>query len=148
MTTTNFLNMSKLKVLLVDDDEVDYMNVKRAFKKNNLEHVLEYQPNGLDAINYLKSVEKRSNLPQVVLLDINMPKMNGHEFLEELRSNDKLKHIVVYVLTTSSQNSDIDKAYKNQVSGYLVKPLDFDEFKSTVKRLDDLWEVQKFPDFS
>lgn len=140
--------MDKLKVLLVDDDEVDYMNVKRAFKKNKLEHSLDYQPNGLDAITYLKSVEKTSDLPQVILLDINMPKMNGHEFLEQLRGEDKLKHIVVYVLTTSSQNSDIDKAYQQQVSGYLVKPLDFDEFKSTVKKLDDLWEVQKFPDFN
>lgn len=143
-----FLGMDKIKVLLVDDDEVDFMNVKRAFKKNQLEHILTYQPNGLDAINHLKSIEKAMDLPQVVLLDINMPKMNGHEFLKELRADDRLKHIVVYVLTTSSQDSDIDKAYQRQVSGYFVKPLDFDEFKSTVKKLDDLWVVQKFPDFS
>ncbi len=143
-----FLGMDKIKVMLVDDDEVDFMNVKRAFKKNNLEHTLEYQPNGLDAIKYLKSVENSVDLPQVVLLDINMPKMNGHEFLAELRADDSLKHIVVYVLTTSSQNSDIDKAYQKQVSGYFVKPLDFEEFKSTVKKLDELWVVQKFPDFS
>lgn len=140
--------MDKLKVLLVDDDEVDYMNVKRAFKKNKLEHILDYQANGLDAITHLKSVDKTSELPQVILLDINMPKMNGHEFLAELRADERLKHIVVYVLTTSSQNSDIDKAYRKQVSGYLVKPLDFEEFKVTVKKLDDLWEVQKFPDFN
>lgn len=136
--------MDKIKVLLVDDDEVDYMNVKRAFKKNNLNHNLEYQANGLDAINYLKGVSNAEDLPQVILLDINMPKMNGHEFLEELRADDKLKHIVVYVLTTSSQNTDIDKAYNKQVSGYLVKPLDFDEFKGTIKKLDDLWTIQKF----
>ena len=148
MADLNFIGMEKLKVLLVDDDEVDYMNVKRAFKKNKLEHTLEYQVNGLEAINYLKSVEKATDLPQVILLDINMPKMNGHEFLVELRKEEKLKHIVVYVLTTSSQNTDIDKAYQQQVSGYLVKPLDFEEFKMTVKKLDDLWEVQKFPDFN
>jgi CheY-like chemotaxis protein len=136
--------MDKIKVLLVDDDEVDYMNVKRAFKKNALNHSLEYRANGLDAINYLKEIVNAEDLPQVILLDINMPKMNGHEFLEELRKDDRLKHIVVYVLTTSSQNSDIDKAYDKQVSGYLVKPLDFDEFKGTIKKLDDLWTIQKF----
>lgn len=137
--------MSKLKILLVDDDDVDYMNVKRAFRKNNIDHELEYKPNGLEGLEYLRSVKNSDELPHVILLDINMPKMNGHEFLKELRSDDKLKHIVVYVLTTSSQNSDISKAYSQQVSGYLVKPLDFTEFKTTVKKLSDLWNVQKFP---
>lgn len=138
--------MDKLRVLLIDDDEVDYMNVRRAFKKNNLKHVLDYQPNGLEGISYLKTIENLSELPQVILLDINMPKMNGHEFLQELRSNERLRHIVVYVLTTSAQKSDVDLAYSKNVSGYFVKPLEFDDFKTTVKKLDDIWSVQVFPD--
>lgn len=138
--------MDKLRVLLIDDDEVDYMNVRRAFKKNNLKHVLDYQPNGLDGINYLKAIENTSELPQVILLDINMPKMNGHEFLQELRSIERLRHIVVYVLTTSAQKLDVDLAYNKNVSGYFVKPLEFEDFKTTVKKLDDIWSVQVFPD--
>ena len=140
--------MEKIKVMLVDDEEVDFINVKRAFKKNNLDHTLEYQSNGLDAIKHLRSIQNPIDLPQVVLLDINMPKMNGHEFLTEVRADTRLKHIVVYVLTTSSQNRDIDKAYQNQVSGYFIKPLDYEEFKLIVKKLDELWKVQRFPDFN
>ena len=143
-----FSAMEKIKVMLVDDEEVDFINVKRAFKKNNLDHTLEYQSNGLDAIKHLRSIQNPIDLPQVVLLDINMPKMNGHEFLTEVRADTRLKHIVVYVLTTSSQNRDIDKAYQNQVSGYFIKPLDYEEFKLIVKKLDELWKVQRFPDFN
>lgn len=140
--------MSKLKVLLVDDDDVDYMNVKRAFKKNNLDHDLEYKANGVEALESLSSIKHPDELPQIILLDINMPKMNGHEFLAELRANEQLCHLVVYVLTTSSQSSDINKAYNKQVAGYLVKPLDFAEFKMMVKKLDEVWAVQKFPFYS
>lgn len=146
MIDLNIFDMDKLRVLLIDDDEVDYMNVRRAFKKNNLRHVLSYKPNGLDAINYLKSIDDAVDLPQVILLDINMPKMNGHEFLKELRSEDKLRHILVYVLTTSAQKTDVDLAYNKNVSGYFVKPLEFDEFKTTIKKLDEIWAVQIFPD--
>lgn len=136
--------MSKLKILLVDDDEIDYMNLKRAFKKNDLHHDLLYKQNGQEAIDFLEEVKVKSELPQVIILDINMPKMNGHEFLNELRSNEELKHIVVYVLTTSAQDSDIELAYSNQVSGYLVKPLEFTEFKDTISKLNELWKIQKF----
>ena len=137
--------MNKLKVLLVDDDEVDFMNVKRAFKKNQLIHELLYKHNGLAAIEFLRGIEDFTELPNVIILDINMPQMNGHEFLDELRSDDRLKHIVVYVLTTSSQDSDVSKAYDRQISGYLLKPLDFDEFRETINKLDGLWAIQKFP---
>lgn len=140
--------MSRLKILLVDDDEIDYMNVKRAFKKNQLNHELLYKQNGLDAIEYLKEIESQSDLPQVIILDINMPQMNGHEFLHELRSIEKLKHIVVYMLTTSSHDYDVNLAYQKQVAGYLLKPLSFDEFKETINKLNNLWENQKFSNFS
>jgi CheY-like chemotaxis protein len=136
--------MKKIKVLLVDDDEVDYMNVKRAFKKNQLIHELQYKHNGLVAIEYLREVKDFSELPNVIILDINMPQMNGHEFLDEIRQDDRLKHIVVYILTTSSQDADVSKAYTKQVSGYLLKPLDFDEFRETINKLDGLWGIQKF----
>src|SRR5690349_11904297 len=104
----------QLSVLLVDDDEVDVMTVKRAFKKNNITHPLYVASNGLEALQLLSGNTLPKLLPQgrrLILLDLNMPKMNGIEFLRELRADPALRAIPVIVLTTSNEDKDKVEAY-------------------------------------
>lgn len=132
-----------ISIMLVEDDEVDVMNVKRAFKKNEIENSLYHAVNGLEALDMLRG----NNLipsPKIILLDINMPKMNGLEFLKELRSDEKLKKITVFVMTTSNDDSDKIDAYNYNVAGYILKPLSFDSFVDSIKKLSDYWGIIEF----
>ena len=97
----------EVNILLIEDDEVDIMNVKRAFNKNNIKIPLHVAHDGMEAFEMLRgpSPQKLLQLPNIILLDINMPKMNGLEFLRELRADEQLKHISVYVLTTSNEKT-------------------------------------------
>jgi len=135
-----------LTILLVEDDEVDIMNVKRAFKKNNILNRLHIAHNGLDALAMLRGdsaqgIEKISPTPKVILLDLNMPKMGGLEFLKELRSDPALKAISVFVMTTSDEESDKFTAYNLNVAGYIIKPLSFESFVQAVSILDHYWKL-------
>ncbi len=131
-----------LRVLLVEDDEVDVMNVKRAFKRIDAKHILERASDGLEAIKHLQSC---SLLPQVILLDINMPRMDGLEFLKELRLDPKLKGITVYVISTSDSPQDLATAYSHNVAGYILKPLSSQKFSIAIERLVNLWGICQFP---
>lgn len=91
-------------MLLVEDDEVDIMNVQREFKKNSIENPLFIARNGLEALELLRT--EKVPFPHIIILDINMPKMNGIEFLKELRADDELKRASVFVMTTSNEDSD------------------------------------------
>lgn len=135
-----------LTILLVEDDEVDIMNVKRAFKKNNILNPLHIAHNGLEALAMLRgdsaqSIEKISPTPKVILLDLNMPKMGGLEFLKELRNDPALKAISVFVMTTSDEESDKFTAYNLNVAGYIIKPLSFESFVQAVSILDHYWKL-------
>ncbi len=101
-----------VNILLVEDDEVDVMNVKRAFP-----------------------------LPRIIILDINMPKMNGIEFLKVLREDENLKNISVFVMTTSNEDSDKINAYNLNVAGYILKPLSFEKFITSVATLKNFWSL-------
>ena len=131
--------MEDLTFLLVEDDEVDIMNVKRAFKKNHLSNTLFVAKNGLEALDILRS--DTIKYPRAVLLDINMPKMNGLEFLHEVRNDEKLKDLVVFVLTTSNDDRDKIDAYNYNVAGYIVKPVSFDKFLEAIKSLSNYLEI-------
>lgn len=136
-------NEQVINILLVDDDEVDVMNVQRAFKKNEIENPLTIASNGLEALDLLRS----GNLipsPKIILLDINMPKMNGIEFLRELRKDEDLKSISVFVMTTSNQDADKINAYNLNVAGYILKPLSFEKFTQAIKNLSDYWSIIEF----
>ena len=110
--------MQKLvNILLVEDDEVDVMNVKRAFSKNNIKNDLYVAGNGVEALEMLRG--SIVPLPRIIILDINMPKMNGIEFLKELRMDENLKNISVFVMTTSNEDSDKINAYNLNVAGYI-----------------------------
>ena len=128
-----------VNILLVEDDEVDVMNVKRAFTKNNIKNELFVAGNGVEALEMLRS--DTVPLPRIIILDINMPKMNGIEFLKVLREDENLKNISVFVMTTSNEDSDKINAYNLNVAGYILKPLSFEKFITSVATLKNFWSL-------
>ena len=133
------MNEKLVNILLVEDDEVDIMNVQRAFKKNNITNPLYIAHNGLEALDMLRN--KIVPVPQIIILDINMPQMNGIEFLQELRNDENLKHLSVFVMTTSNEDSDKLNAYNLNVAGYILKPLSFEKFIASVATLNSYWKL-------
>jgi len=133
-----------LNILLVEDDEVDVMNVKRAFEKAHVVNPLYVAGNGLEALEMLRG----TTIPQerrLVLLDLNMPKMNGIEFLEALRADPALSSTSVVVLTTSNDDQDKIDAYNLNVAGYLLKPVTFSNFCERMATLDKYWTLVEMP---
>jgi CheY-like chemotaxis protein len=138
------MSNSSLNILLVEDDEIDVMNVKRAFDKNHITNPVYVAGNGLEALEKLRSGE----IPQgrrIVLLDLNMPKMNGIEFLRELRNDPALAPTPVVVLTTSNNDRDKIAAFNFNVAGYLVKPVTFGEFSELMVTLNKYWTLVEMP---
>ena len=141
------MGTSNISILLVEDDEVDVMNIKRAFQKNNLSNPLETAENGLVALAMLRGdgVKKLDPRPKIILLDLNMPKMNGIEFLKILRSDNELKTISVVILTTSNDEKDIVDAYDLNVAGYILKPVEFSKFVEAMRTLNLYWSLMEHP---
>lgn len=137
-----------VNILLVEDDEVDVMNVKRAFKKNNVTNPLFICNNGLEALSFLRGERDASitEMPKIILLDLNMPKMGGIEFLREIRKDDHLKNISVFVMTTSNEDKDKVDAFDLNVAGYILKPLSMERFIEAVSTLNNYWKLCEFPD--
>lgn len=133
-----------LNILLVDDDEVDVMTVRRAFQKANITNRLFVASNGVEALEMLRS----GVIPQarrLVLLDLNMPKMNGLEFLREVRSDPALAPLTVVVLTTSNEDRDRVDAFQLNVAGYLLKPVTFHTFAEVMSTLNKYWTLMEMP---
>jgi CheY-like chemotaxis protein len=139
------MNDDKLiNILLVEDDLVDVKNVERALRKNNVANPLFVAGNGLEALEMLRS----GRVPgprRLVLLDLNMPKMNGIEFLQELRKDPELSRITVVVLTTSNDDRDKLAAYDHHVAGYLLKPVTFTNFVEVMATLNKYWSLVELP---
>jgi CheY-like chemotaxis protein len=127
-----------LNILLVEDDEVDVMNVRRAFAKSHIMNPLFVAGNGLEALEKLRHGEVPKNR-RLVLLDLNMPRMNGIEFLRELRQDPELRTTPVVVLTTSNDDRDKIEVYNLNVAGYLVKPVTFGNFCEVMVALNKYW---------
>ena len=138
-----------VNILLVEDDEVDVMNVRRAFKRNRITNPLFVAGNGLEALAMLRGqVEDRPKMPdtrRIILLDINMPKMNGIEFLQEFRQDPALAPTPVIVLTTSDEDQDRIEAYKLNVAGYILKPVTFSSFAEVMAALNNYWTLCEMP---
>ncbi|MBI5269865.1 MAG: response regulator [Burkholderiales bacterium] len=133
-----------LNILLVDDDDLDVMNVQRAFRRANLTNPLHLARDGEQALAMLRDgTVPVSRL--LVLLDLNMPRMNGIEFLRELRADASLRHISVVALTTSSEEQDKVEAYQLHVAGYLVKPVTFTTFVELMSVLQKYWTLMEMP---
>jgi len=133
-------------VLLVEDDFFDTMTVKKSFEKFNVQHRLYTAFNGLEALDLLRgqnNVEAIRPLPEVILLDLNMPKMNGHEFLAEIRKDPALTNIPVFIITTSAMDVDRLNAQHLSVSGYILKPLDFETNSDLVDSMSLLEKLLK-----
>ena len=131
-------------VLLVEDDTIDAMTVRRAFKDLNLTNPLAHALNGEEALAYLEDQENER--PCVILLDLNMPKMNGIEFLKIVKADPALKRIPVVVLTTSNEERDIVESFRTSVAGYIVKPVDYREFVEAMRTVDLYWTLSELPD--
>jgi CheY-like chemotaxis protein len=133
-----------LNVLLVEDDQVDVMNVRRAFEKNHIANPLFVATDGLEALDILRG-DQMPRERRIVLLDLNMPRMNGIEFLRELRADPALQLTPVVVLTTSDDERDKIEAYHLNVAGYLLKPVTFVNFVELMAALNRYWMLVELP---
>ena len=137
--------MRNLKpVLLVEDDYVDAMTVKRAFSDLKVTNPLIHKLNGEEALEYLRG--EGGQKPCVILLDLNMPKMNGIEFLKIAKADEELKKIPVIVLTTSKSDEDRVETFGLSVAGYMIKPTDYKKFMETVRIIDLYWSISELPE--
>lgn len=140
-----------LNVLLVEDDTVDVMNVKRAFKIKQIAFPLTIASNGFEAITILRNAINQSDnfclfsTRRIILLDLNMPCMNGFEFLKTLRDEPILKRIPVVVLTTSDNEDDRKQAYQFNVAGYILKSVAFPQFAERMAALTHYWSLCRMP---
>lgn len=133
-----------LNILLVEDDKVDVMNVRRAFQKNNICNPLWVAGNGLEGLEMLRE----SDMPKdrrLILLDLNMPRMNGIEFLRKLREDPDHRLTPVVVLTTSDDERDRVNAYDLNVSGYILKPVTLTNFVEAMATLNKYWSLVEMP---
>ena len=134
----------QVTILLVDDDDVDYMAVQRAMRQLRLLNPLVRARDGIEALTILTSLDT-INGPYLILLDLNMPRMNGFEFLERIRSDPSLSSSVVFMLTTSSTDEDRMKAYSHHVAGYMVKTDMKDGFNNIFNMLEGYWRIVELP---
>lgn len=130
-------------ILLVEDDSVDAMTVKRALKELKVTNPLVLQSNGEEALKYLRTDD--NNKPCVILLDLNMPKMNGIEFLKIAKADAVFRQIPVIVLTTSKDDRDKVESFQFSVAGYIVKPTDYKKFVEAIKTVDLYWSLSELP---
>jgi CheY-like chemotaxis protein len=132
------------EILLVEDDRVDIMTVQRALKKNAVSNPLHIARTGLEALGMLRGegdYEKLVPPPQLILLDLNLPKMSGIEFLREVRADSELKSLRIIVLTSSNEPRDREAAFQYDVDDYIVKPHSFDEFTRAMATILELWDA-------
>ena len=129
-----------LKILLIEDDVIEVMKFNRTIGSLNLSHKVIEANNGEDA---LKILENKNNRPDIILVDLNMPKINGIEFLNILKSDNVLRYIPAIVLTTSSNMKDLRECYEAGVAGYLLKPLKYEDYVSRTEKLLAYWSINE-----
>lgn len=130
-------------ILIIDDDLVDAMTIKRAFKDIDVTNRIDLVGNGEEALEFLRNEENER--PALIFLDLNMPKMNGIEFLRILRQDDQLNMIPVIILTTSKDEHDKVDSFKLGIAGYIVKPVDYMQFVEVIKTIKDYWTFSELP---
>ena len=130
-------------ILLVEDDTVDAKTIKRAFEDLKVRNKIIHVTNGEEALEYLQNSHNKK--PRVILLDLNMPKMNGIEFLQAVKPDATLKQIPVVVLTTSSEEEDIVKSFNLGVAGYITKPGTYAGFVEKLKTVEIYWSFSELP---
>lgn len=133
--------MNGIHILLVEDNEGDILLTTEALNEGRIINDISVARDGKEALDFL---EKKDNFkgvktPDLILLDVNLPKKNGHEVLQYIKSKDHLKHIPVIVLTTSSSERDINLSYKNHANCFITKPVEVDDFMKAVAQIEDFW---------
>jgi len=147
MTSPASAKVHPLDIILVEDDDADAKAVRRALEKSCIANPVRRLKDGVDALAFLRGEAPTKPPPQyIILLDLNMPRMNGIEFLEALRNDPKLHRAIVFVLTTSSDQRDIGNAYDHNVAGYILKDDAGFDFIKLVGTLDHFWHVVELPE--
>ncbi len=131
-------------IMLVEDDEIDRMTVERALKEIHVTNPLVTTSNGEEALEYLN--DGSNTRPGIILLDLNMPKMNGVDFLKVAKADEKLRRIPVVVLTTSKDEQDRVDTFDLGVAGYMIKPVDYIQFVDVVKAINLYWTLSELSD--
>jgi len=130
-------------ILLIEDDDVDVMTVKRAIRDLKVTNQLVSIGDGEKAIEYLRT--ESTTKPCIILLDLNMPKMDGAEFLEIVKADKALKKIPIVILTTSNSDRDVIESFERGAAGYMVKSVDYEKFVETIRAIDQYWTLSKLP---
>lgn len=145
----NKKDLKIVEILLVEDNPADIRLTQEAIKESKISNNLHIVRDGMEAISFLRKEGKFSNAvrPDLILLDLNLPKINGFEVLNEIKNDSDLKRIPVVILTISEAEVDLVKAYNNYANCYVNKPLDIKEFYKIVKSIGNFWfTVVKLPD--
>ena len=128
-------------ILLIEDDDVDAMTVRRALKDLGASHPLDWVTNGEEGLAFLRN--PANVRPGLILLDLNMPRMNGFEFVAEMKADPALKAIPVVVLTTSKEEADRVASFSHSVAGYMIKPVDYRQFVEVMRTIRDYWMISE-----
>jgi len=129
-----------LNILLIEDDAIEVMKLNRTVSSLQLNHSIVEANNGEEALVKLRSGD---NPPDVILLDLNMPKMNGIEFLKVLKGDKSINHIPIIILTTSNNKKDLLSCYKIGISGYISKPLKYDDYVTKINTTLEYWSINE-----
>lgn len=132
--------MKSLNILLIEDDAIEVMKFNRVIKTLQFNHKVIEANNGEDALVILK---EREIIPDIVILDLNMPKINGIEFLEILKNDSVLRYIPTVILSTSNNHKDILECYKIGIAGYVIKPLKYEDYVERIRRMLEYWSMNE-----
>lgn len=128
-----------MNVLFIEDDMIETMKLQRAISKFQSKHKIIEAKNGEEALEILKN----GTLPDIILLDLNMPRMSGIEFLSAVKADEKLKYLPTIILTTSENRVDLLKCFEIGIAGYIIKPLKYEDYESKLKKVFDYWEISE-----
>ena len=137
------MKVTNKPILLIEDDQVDMMSVTRALKQIHVTNPVVHRENGEDALNYLE--DETNDKPCIILLDLNMPIMNGIEFLQAAKDDEELRRVPVVVLTTSDEQQDKLNSFNLGVAGYMAKPVDYQQFVKVMRSIDAYWTISEMP---
>ena len=128
-----------MNVLFIEDDMIETMKMQRAISKFQSKHKIIEAKNGEEALDILRG----GTLPDIILLDLNMPRMSGIEFLSILKEDEKLKYLPTIILTTSENRVDLLKCFEIGIAGYIIKPLKYEDYEAKLKRVFEYWEISE-----
>jgi len=129
-----------MNILFIEDDNIETMKLRRTVSKLVTKHQITEAKNGEEALNILKS---EADLPDVIFLDLNMPKMSGIEFLTILKADDVMKYLPTLILTTSENRADLLECYRIGIAGYILKPLKYEDYEAKIRKVFDYWEINE-----